>query len=54
MESKGSFNYSARVIDELRGKTQALVSGIEGELGVEAGREGAEALRAMLGRLVLR
>ncbi|KAH7083930.1 geranylgeranyl pyrophosphate synthetase [Paraphoma chrysanthemicola] len=53
MESKGSFDYSANVIDELRGKTQVLVKGIEGELGGE-GTEGADALRAMLGRLVLR
>ncbi|KAF2027439.1 terpenoid synthase [Setomelanomma holmii] len=53
MESKGSFEYSARVVEELRGKTQGLVSGIEHSLG-EEGREGSEALRAMLGRLVLR
>jgi geranylgeranyl diphosphate synthase type 3 len=53
MESKGSFEYSARVIDELRGKTEDHVRSVEGSLGVE-GREGAEALRKMLGRLVLR
>jgi geranylgeranyl diphosphate synthase type 3 len=53
MESKGSFEYSARVIEELREKTEGLVSGIEDGLGAE-GREGAEALRTMLGRLVLR
>jgi geranylgeranyl diphosphate synthase type 3 len=54
MESKGSFEYSARVIEELRAKTQGLVSGIEEGLGEEGGKPGAEALRTMLGRLVLR
>jgi geranylgeranyl diphosphate synthase type 3 len=53
MESKGSFEYSKGVIEELRGKTEGLVGGIEQSLG-EEGREGAEALRGMLGRLVLR
>jgi len=53
MESKGSFAYSARVIEELRVKTERLVRGIEEGLGQE-GREGSEALRGMLGRLVLR
>lgn len=53
MESKGSFEYSKRVIDELRRKTEGLVSGIEKGLG-EEGTQGAEALRKMLGRLVLR
>ncbi|KAJ4990121.1 Geranylgeranyl pyrophosphate synthase 2 [Stagonosporopsis vannaccii] len=53
MESKGSFEYSKRVIDELRGKTEGLVRGIESGLG-EEGTQGAEALRKMLGRLVLR
>lgn len=53
MESKGSFEYSKKVIDELRGKTEDLVKGIEQGLG-DRGKEGAEALRMMLGRLVLR
>ncbi|KAF2997141.1 terpene cyclase [Curvularia kusanoi] len=53
MESKGSFDYSKRVIDELRGKTEDLVKGIEQGLG-ESGHQGAEALRKMLGRLVLK
>lgn len=53
MQSKGSFEYSARVVEELRGKAEEFVGGIAGGLG-EDGREGAEALRAMLGRLVLR
>jgi geranylgeranyl diphosphate synthase type 3 len=53
MESKGSFDYSRRVIDELRGKTEDLVKGIEQGLG-EDGTQGAEALRKMLGRLVLK
>ncbi|KAF1933158.1 geranylgeranyl pyrophosphate synthetase [Didymella exigua CBS 183.55] len=53
MESKGSFEYSKGVIDELRGKTEDLVKRIEQGLG-EGGKEGADALRIMLGRLVLR
>lgn len=53
MESKGSFEYSKRVIGELREKVEGLVGGIEAGLG-EGGQEGAEALRGMLGRLVLR
>ncbi|KAH6642184.1 isoprenoid synthase domain-containing protein [Boeremia exigua] len=53
MEAKGSFEYSKRVIDELRGKTEGLVKGIEEGLG-DQGTQGAEALRKMLGRLVLR
>ena len=53
MESKGSFEYSKKVIDELRGKTEDLVKGIEQGLG-DRGKEGAEALRKMLGRLVLK
>ncbi|KAJ8113390.1 hypothetical protein OPT61_g4467 [Boeremia exigua] len=53
MESKGSFDYSKTVIDELRGKTEGLVKGIEQGLG-DDGTQGAEALRKMLGRLVLR
>jgi geranylgeranyl diphosphate synthase type 3 len=53
MESKGSFEYSKRVINELRGKSQALVKEIEQSLG-DAGTGGAEALQVMLGRLVLK
>jgi geranylgeranyl diphosphate synthase type 3 len=53
MESKGSFEYSARVIEELRGKTDEHVRRVEGMLG-EEGRPGSEALGKMLGRLVLR
>lgn len=53
MESTGSFEYSKRVIEELRGKTEEHVRGIEALLGPE-GREGAEALRSMLARLVLK
>jgi hypothetical protein len=34
MESKGSFAYSKCVIEELRGKTEGLVGGIEEGLGV--------------------
>jgi geranylgeranyl diphosphate synthase type 3 len=53
MQSKGSFDYSKTVIDELRGKTEGLVGGIEQGLG-EHGHQGAEALRTMLSRLVLK
>lgn len=53
MESKGSFEYSKGVIEELRSKTDEHVKVIERELGQE-GREGAEALRVMLARLVLK
>ena len=53
MESKGSFEYSKGVIEELRSKTDEHGRVIERELGQE-GREGAEALRVMLARLVLK
>ncbi|KAI4652060.1 hypothetical protein J4E93_002257 [Alternaria ventricosa] len=53
MESKGSFEYSKGVIEELRGKTEEHVRGVERELGVD-GKEGADALRVMLERLVLK
>ncbi|EMD87782.1 hypothetical protein COCC4DRAFT_172887 [Bipolaris maydis ATCC 48331] len=53
MESKGSFEYSKSVVAELRAKVEEHVQRIERMLG-EEGREGAEALRVMLGRLVLR
>jgi geranylgeranyl diphosphate synthase type 3 len=53
MEEKGSFEYSKNVINELRHKSEALVSELERSLG-EEGQEGAQALREVLGRLVLR
>jgi len=53
MESKGSFEYSKGVIEELRGKTEEHVKRVEVRLG-EEGRGGAEALRVMLERLVLK
>ncbi|CBX96522.1 hypothetical protein LEMA_P107870.1 [Plenodomus lingam JN3] len=53
MESKGSFDYSKRVLEELRAKVEEHVRVVEERLG-EPGREGAEALRVLLGRLVLR
>jgi geranylgeranyl diphosphate synthase type 3 len=53
MESKGSFEYSKGVIEELRAKTDEHVRGVERELGSE-GKEGADALRVMLERLVLK
>ncbi|KAF1829120.1 geranylgeranyl pyrophosphate synthetase [Decorospora gaudefroyi] len=53
MESKGSFEYSKSVIDELTANAEEHVRRVESGLG-NGGREGAEALRGMLGRLVLR
>jgi len=55
MQSKGSFEYSRRVIEELRARTEEHVRAIESVLeGGEGGVEGAEALRRMLERLVLK
>lgn len=53
LEEKGSFEYSKNVIVELRQKSEELVGEVERELG-EEGYEGAQALRAVLERLVLR
>ena len=53
MQEKGSFEYSKSVIEELREKTGDHVQRIETSLG-QPGREGAEALRAMLSILVLK
>ena len=49
----GSFDYSRDVIERLRGKAEALIGEVEEGLGEEA-REGAEGLRGVLVRLVLR
>ncbi|KAF2705992.1 geranylgeranyl pyrophosphate synthetase [Pleomassaria siparia CBS 279.74] len=53
LEEKGSFEYSKTVIVELRRKSEDLVRQVESGLGVE-GYEGAQALRVVLERLVLR
>lgn len=53
LEEKGSFEYSKKVIGELRLKAEALIHEIERGLGQD-GVEGADALRAVLARLVLR
>lgn len=53
LEQKGSFEYSKSVIDGLRGKAEALIGDIEAKVGDEA-REGAEGLRRLLARLVVR
>ena len=53
LEDKGSFEYSKAVIVELRQKSEELVSEVEHVLGAE-GFEGGQALRAVLGKLVLR
>ena len=53
LEEKGSFEYSKKIIGELRLKAEALIHEIERGLGQD-GVEGADALRAVLGRLVLR
>ncbi|PSN66067.1 terpenoid synthase [Corynespora cassiicola Philippines] len=53
LEEKGSFDYSKKIINELRQKSEELVDEAERKLGQD-GVEGAEALRAVLSRLVLR
>jgi geranylgeranyl diphosphate synthase type 3 len=53
LEEKGSFEYSKTVIIELRQKSEELVSEVERGMG-EGGYQGAQALRAVLERLVLR
>jgi geranylgeranyl diphosphate synthase type 3 len=53
LEEKGSFEYSKSVIVELRQKSEELVGEVERGMG-EGGYEGAQALRAVLERLVLR
>ncbi|KAF9736833.1 hypothetical protein PMIN06_012828 [Paraphaeosphaeria minitans] len=53
LEQKGSFEYSKGVIDGLRGKAEDLVTEIEAKVGEDA-REGAEGLRSLLARLVVR
>ena len=53
LEEKGSFEYSKSVIIELRQKSEELVGEVERGMG-EEGYEGAQALSAVLERLVLR
>lgn len=53
METKGSFEYSRSVIEGLRKESYALIGDIEGKLG-ERGTEGADALRKVLEKLVLK
>lgn len=53
LQEKGSFEYSAKVIGELRQKAEELIGQIEGAMG-EQGREGAAGLRALLSKLVLK
>jgi geranylgeranyl diphosphate synthase type 3 len=53
MQDKGSFEYSKNVIGELKVKSHELLDGLETALG-DDGVEGAQALRAVLERLVLR
>jgi geranylgeranyl diphosphate synthase type 3 len=53
LEQKGSFEYSKGVVDGLRGKAEKLIAEIETALGEEA-KEGAEGLRRLLARLVVR
>lgn len=53
LEQKGSFEYSKGVIDGLREKSEKLIAEIEETLGEDA-REGAEGLRRLLARLVVR
>ncbi|KAL1606288.1 geranylgeranyl pyrophosphate synthetase [Paraconiothyrium brasiliense] len=53
LEQKGSFEYSKGVVDGLRGKADKLISEVETALGEDA-KEGAEGLRGLLARLVVR
>jgi geranylgeranyl diphosphate synthase, type III len=53
MEDKGSFEYSRKVIGELRQKAFELVDEIEAQLG-ESGREGSAAVKAVLEKFVLK
>ena len=53
LEEKGSFEYSRKIIIELRQKSEELVSEVERTIG-PGGLEGAQALRMVLERLVLR
>jgi geranylgeranyl diphosphate synthase, type III len=53
MEEKGSFEYSKKIIGELRVKSEELVAQISDKLG-ENGVGGQRALSAVLERLVLR
>ncbi|PVI01463.1 geranylgeranyl pyrophosphate synthetase [Periconia macrospinosa] len=57
LEKKGSFEYSKTVIQDLREKTLGLVAEVEGLLdgrGDPNGVQGADGLRAILARLVVR
>ncbi|KAF2646247.1 terpenoid synthase [Massarina eburnea CBS 473.64] len=57
MEQKGSFEYSKKVIDQLREKALALIKEVEDVLERDEegnGKEGADGLRLMLRKLVLR
>ena len=53
MEEKGSFEYSRKVIGELRDKAYELVGRVEGAMG-DVGIEGGRAVRAVLDKFVLR
>ena len=53
LEEKGSFEYSKGVIEGLSGKAEKLICQVEESLGEEA-KEGAEGLRGLLARLVVR
>lgn len=53
LEEKGSFEYSKKIIGELRQKSEELLHEVERALGSD-GLEGGQALRAVLGRLVLK
>ncbi|KAB2581182.1 putative geranylgeranyl pyrophosphate synthetase protein [Lasiodiplodia theobromae] len=51
MERKGSFEYSARCIGELREKALQLVEEVEAAAGELGGQEGAEGVRAILEKM---
>ncbi|KKY24573.1 putative geranylgeranyl pyrophosphate synthetase [Diplodia seriata] len=51
MERKGSFEYSARCVRDLRGKALQLVEEAEAAAGELGGREGADGVRAILEKM---
>ncbi|KAF2808977.1 geranylgeranyl pyrophosphate synthetase [Mytilinidion resinicola] len=53
MERTGSFQYSKRCVEELNAKARHMVQDLERSLG-EDGKEGAEAMRGFLARLVVK
>ena len=51
MEKLGSFEYTRSVLRVLEEKAVALIEGMQGEIGGEDGKAGAERIKAILGKL---